>query len=137
MVCIYCGAHTSVVNSRHQRRTNTIWRRRKCERCASVFTSIEQPDLQAGLRIRRSPTQLVTFDRDRLFISIYECCRHRPAAVHEAGNLAQQVINGLLTRAVTPGLIDREDLVTLTYTVLKGYDRTAAALYSAYHPGKS
>ena len=133
MVCIYCGSPTSVVNSRHQRRNNAIWRRRKCSVCGSIFTSIERAELDAALRVE-SPAGLHAFDRDRLFISIYESCRHRPAAMSEAKNLTQQVINRLLAEPKTPGLVTRQQLIKATYQVLHSFDKAAATVFAAYHP---
>ena len=136
MVCLYCGSATSVINSRHQRRDNAIWRRRLCLGCLIVFTSIERAALDTTLRVQHPghAALLQPFDRDRLFISIYESCRHRPTAMHDARNLTQQIINRLLGSLETPGLVPRAQLVTISYQTLKKFDKAAASFFAAYHP---
>jgi transcriptional regulator NrdR family protein len=134
MVCVYCGAATQVVNSRHQRRSNDIWRRRKCTACGTVFTSIESADLASALRVERSQGQLEPFVRDKLFLSIYESCGHRPTALRDAANLTNQVIHRLISRPGHHGLIARSDIIDMATAILKPFDRAASTAYLAYHP---
>ncbi len=134
MVCVYCGSPTSVVNSRPKRRTNDIWRRRTCDHCGSTFTTVEQIDLQSALRVEHTSHHLQPFDRDRLFIDIYESCKHRPQAVGEAANLTQQVITMLLNDTTRPGLLDRREIIQTTHKTLKKFDAAAAVFYITYHP---
>jgi len=134
MVCPHCTANTDVVNSRKQHRLNTVWRRRKCAACGSIFTTIEGADLQSVLRVAHSATELEQFSRDRLFISIYESCRHRASALQDAANLTQQIISRVLASQQQPGLIERSSLVATAQKVLKTFDDAAAAYYGAYHP---
>jgi transcriptional regulator NrdR family protein len=74
------------------------------------------------------------FQRDKLFISIYESCKHRPTAVRDAGNLTQQIITKLLAVQTQPGLIARTSIIETCKKVLKPFDVAAATSYSAYHP---
>jgi transcriptional repressor NrdR len=134
MVCVYCGGPTQVANSRHQRRSNDIWRRRKCTSCGNVFTSIESTDLASALRVQQTATQLEPFVRDKLFLSIYESCRHRPTALRDAANITQLVINRLLVQHDHHGLLKRQDIITATAKALKPFDRAAVTAYLAYHP---
>jgi transcriptional regulator NrdR family protein len=134
MVCVYCSAPTQVVNSRHQRRNNDIWRRRKCTHCGSIFTAIESADLSGALRVAHTPQRLEPFLRDKLFVSIYDSCKHRPTALRDAGNLTQQIIARLLSTQDRPGLIHPDTIVNTSIDVLKRFDRAAATTYAAYHP---
>ncbi len=133
MVCPHCSNPTDVVNSRKQRRTNAIWRRRRCTSCQTVFTTLEGIDLQSVLRVAQTPTALQPFSRDRLFISIYESCKHRPTALMDASNLTQQVITLLTGVQTQPGLIDRVTIIQTVHRVLKRFDKAAATYYAAYH----
>lgn len=136
MVCIYCGSPTSVNNSRLQRNNNHVWRRRSCANCSSVFTTIERPDL-SGSFVVGSPTdkrnQLQSFNRDKLFLSIYECCKHRPNATEEAASLTQTVINQLVLEKRKNGLIERAAIAQNAYRALRRLDSAAAAIFAAYH----
>lgn len=135
MVCVYCGSATKVINSRKQQRGNGIWRRRQCLTCGAVFTSRELADLSESLRVTQSPSQkkLVPFIRDRLFLDIYESCRHRPTALGDAASLTQTIIDKLLATTQN-GAIERSEIVRASTTVLKRFDDAAATFYAAYHP---
>ncbi|HEY8999421.1 MAG TPA: hypothetical protein VIM53_03845 [Candidatus Saccharimonadales bacterium] len=135
MVCVYCGSATKVINSRKQRRGNGIWRRRECLACGAVFTSRELADLSESLRVAQnsSKKKLAPFTRDRLFIDIYESCRHRPTALGDAASLTQTVIDKLLA-ATSNGVIERNEIVKASATILKRFDSAAATFYAAYHP---
>jgi len=133
MVCVYCSSPTMVVNSRHIRRSNDIWRRRKCTACDSVFTSIEKADLAAALRLEPTTKVLEPFSRDRLFVSIYESCRHRTTALRDAANLTQQIVTLLVNQQEKSGLVTRGQLIAIVKQVLSKFDRAAATYYTAYH----
>jgi transcriptional regulator NrdR family protein len=99
-----------------------------------VFTSIESTDLASALRVQQTATQLEPFVRDKLFLSIYESCRHRPTALRDAANITQLVINRLLVQHDHHGLLKRQDIITATAKALKPFDRAAVTAYLAYHP---
>ena len=142
MVCIYCGKETHVINSRLQRRSNQIWRRRKCHECKSIFTSLEGADLALSVSFRRSQntnikgttaTSLEPFRRDILFLSILESCKHRKTAVEDATALTGTILSRLRP-LMTGAVIDRIDLDTITLPILERFDRAAAVHYAAFHP---
>lgn len=132
MVCIYCGHDTKVNNSRLQKRSNSVWRRRKCLNCQNVFSTIEAPDLAQGLRIEPSDGNLTPFVRAILLTSIYEVCKHRNNPADAADALTATVISNLLRKK--EAVIDRTTLVTEVMSVSKRFDKAAAVQYSAYHP---
>src|SRR5690348_1875861 len=97
MVCIYCGNKTDVINSRPQKRHNKVWRRRRCTKCEAVFTTTEAAALAESLRVARKakPNTLQPFLRDKLFLSIYKSCQHRPDAIQDASALTDTVVSRL------------------------------------------
>ena len=133
MVCLYCSSPTQVVNSRHRVRANDIWRRRKCTACASIFTTEERPELGGSLMVRHSVGDLEPFTRDKLFLSIYESCKHRTTALTDATALTQIVLSEAVPQAHS-GVLPRNALQQVTHTVLRRMDPVAATLYVAYHP---
>lgn len=133
MVCIYCGSATQVVNSRLQRRSNHIWRRRRCLSCLSIFTTEEHAELSGAIMVQYSSKSLRPFSRDQLFISIYESCKHRDSALRDATALTLIIIGSLLKHTRT-GLLHREDIVKTAYVALTRFDAAAATYYHAYHP---
>ncbi|MBX6334560.1 hypothetical protein IRY61_04455 [Candidatus Saccharibacteria bacterium] len=119
-----------------QRHNNHVWRRRSCTKCSSIFTTIERPDL-TGSFVVGSPGakkgQLQPFSRDKLFLTVYECCKHRSNAVEEAASIVQTVINQLVMQNRENGLIERAEIAQKAYNALKRLDPTAAAIFAAYH----
>lgn len=136
MVCVYCGSPTQVVNSRAQRRGNGVWRRRRCTVCAHVFTTEEHPDLSQSFMVEDTHGALSPFQRDKLFISLYEACKHREDALQAATSLTETIMGKVLKKRLR-GSIAAPELARTAYAVLHAFDRTAATVYSAYHPTTS
>lgn len=132
MKCIYCMGKTQVINSRPQKRLNHIWRRRKCSSCTSIFTTSEAPELDSSLLVQKSTT-LEPFSRDKLFLSIYESCKHRQTALNDAQALTGTIISRLL-RGAGSASIPVEQITLTAATVLNNFDKPAHTHYTAYHP---
>lgn len=132
MVCTYCGAETQVVNSRHQKRQNQVWRRRKCIGCTAIFTSLEAVDLSQAVRVV-SNESYEPFSRDRLLLSVYDSLRHRKTAIEDATALVATIISQLL-RLAESGAIQRDHIVAITSEILSRFDTLAATHYQAFHP---
>ena len=131
MVCIYCSAETQVINSRHQKKANQVWRRRRCLSCRAVFTTNEVTDPTQALRIRRK-TQLEPFSRDTMLLSIYDSLKHRKTASSDASGLTATVMSMLYPLAVDT-VLDREVVIELVGQVLARFDKAAAVHYQAFH----
>ena len=82
--------------------------------------------------IQLDETTLVPFQREKLFLSIYESCRHRPQAVEEALSLTQAVISNVL-EAKRGQPLTRQLLVDIVQQVLQAFDSTTATVYQAVH----
>ena len=133
MVCIYCGGLTFVINSRHQRQSNNIWRRRQCRSCRAIFTTHEKPDLKTGLMVQSSNSpHLQPFVRDKLFLSIYTSCSHRSNALDEASELTKTVIAKI--GQPTDAVIHTKTIAATAAAILERFDPVAATVYRAYHP---
>jgi transcriptional repressor NrdR len=133
MVCIYCCQATKVTNSRHQKGLNQVWRRRKCLSCHNIFTTLEAADLSLGLMFKDDAGSLEPFNRNNLFISIYESCRHRTSALEDAGTITS-IVMGKLLKTARSGVIRRSALQEITSKTLTGFDQAAYSHYQAYHP---
>jgi len=140
MVCIYCGTKTEVTNSRFNKRTNSVWRRRHCPNCGQTVSSYENIDLSRTWRVAQSApgskrTQLVDFSRDRLLVSVYKSCAHRPSAAQDASELTGTIIVQLRAKTVD-GLLQRNDIAQAVFAVLTHFDQAAATHYRAFHPAQ-
>jgi transcriptional repressor NrdR len=131
MVCIYCGGPTDITNSRPQKRVNKVWRRRRCHVCQAVFTTIEAAGLTDSLLVRNKGN-LKPFSRDKLFLSIYNSCRHRKTAIDDATALTDTVLSRL-PNILNEAAIERLLLAKTIQEVLARFDRAAAVHYGAFH----
>ena len=132
MVCIYCGSETKVVNSRHQKRVNNVWRRRQCLSCNTVFSTIEAPDMALSITVKQTNGSLEPFLRDKLLISVYESLKHRKSALADATALTSTIVMRVYELADT-SIIERAVVVEMTYAVLERFDLVAATHYKAFH----
>jgi transcriptional regulator NrdR family protein len=138
MVCVYCNGALTVSNSRPQKNHNQIWRRRPCRACGAVFTAIESIDLSKSLVVLKTPQnaskpELQSFDRDKLFISLYESLRHRATAASDARGLCDTTIAHIIKKAAD-GKIDDRTIIQLAANTLQKFDKAAATHYVAFHP---
>jgi len=79
-------------------------------------------------------SHIVPFNRDLLFLSIHEACKHRKNAVADASALTVTIIGKILTMRTERALIDRETIVQAASGILKQFDRAAYTHYLAFHP---
>lgn len=100
--------------------------------CGNVFSTYETADRAKAWRVSHDG-KLAEFERDRIFISLYKSLGHRPAALREAGDLADTVVSLLSKRP--EGDISAAELAQTAYSVLKRFDKAAATHYAAFHPG--
>lgn len=132
MVCIYCSGDTKVANSRLQKRTNRVWRRRRCLECGAVFSTEEQAVTDKSIVFKDSNV-LEPFSREKLLLSVYDTLRHRKTAVGDATALCDTIWSKAYLH-ITDGIILRDDLVRITAATLQRFDRAGATAYLAFHP---
>lgn len=132
MFCVNCFHKTTyVANSRPHKKTPSVWRRRTCPSCHSVFTTIEQPSLAENKLISLPDGKNAVFNLGRLIISISRSFSHdEHKAKYDSLWLAQTVQDTLSTEyaVITP-----EDITAVTHHVLKRFDELAAVQYAARH----
>ncbi|HET7320409.1 MAG TPA: hypothetical protein VFI84_02355 [Candidatus Saccharimonadales bacterium] len=132
MVCIQCSGPTRVFNSRLKKRLNQVWRRRECEHCGLIFTSLEEIDYKTSLAVRDADGRLQPFSRDKLLLSLHKSLQHRPTALSDASALTDTVIARLLSQTQHSAINDR-GIVTTAYLVLARFDTVASVHYQAFH----
>ncbi len=131
MVCIYCQSKTQVTNSRPQKRSNSIWRRRQCQSCEAIFTSIEIADLSASIVVSKEKS-LEAFSRDKLLLSIHGSLKHRKTAPSDATALTDTIISQTVPH-ITDATIKADVLAKISYQTLDRFDKAAATHYKAFH----
>jgi transcriptional regulator NrdR family protein len=133
MVCVQCGGQTQVINSRHQKRANQVWRRRRCLSCGAVFTSEESPAYGASWAVQGSSGALQPFSRDKLLLSLHRSLQHRQTALEDAAGLTDTVIRRL-SAVVTDGVIESRAIAQVAQVALNRFDLAASTHYAAFHP---
>ncbi len=130
MVCPYCKKSSQVTNSRHQKRPNSVWRRRKCLGCGAIWTSVERPEYATIWRVSCGG-HLLDFMPETLLISLYKALEHRKSADVDAKHIYETVLQKLASKH---SAVLSTDLIKKTsYDILRRYDKVAAALYQVTH----
>ena len=132
MVCIHCGGKTHTINSRLQKRANQVWRRRQCQACGAVFTTKESADYTAAWRVSHKTGDLEPFQRDKLFLSLYQACGHRSTAQSDASGLTDTIIAKLLTSEPS-GVIKSTRITSVAQVALNRFDKAASSYYAVRH----
>lgn len=130
MVCPYCGHDSEVYNSRPRKKGLAVWRRRRCPACKAVWTTHEEI-AEDSYRVRKNGA-LQAFRRPVLYLSLYECLKHRHNAPTEAELIAQTVV--LKLQQENKPLIDVNDLKKIAAETLNHFDTLAGQLYGLAHP---
>ena len=79
-------------------------------------------------------SHMLPFDRDTLFLSIYDACRHRSSAVTDATALTDAIVAKLVRRNTGHGVINRNEIVETVIEALRHFDSAAQVHFAAYHP---
>jgi transcriptional repressor NrdR len=132
MICIYCGCDTRVVNSRLQKRSNQVWRRRSCKRCGAVFTTHEAIDLSSTLLVVVGGVPK-PFVADMLFTELLMAMSHRKNSYLDAREATSTVIKKLLELPGKPLYLPSQ-ISLVASEVLKKLDWRAHLRYTAEHP---
>ena len=137
MVCLYCRSKTQVTNSRPQKRSNAIWRRRQCVGCRALFTSVEQIDVSASLRVKR-PEGLEPYNKEKLMFSLHESLKHLEGASEAAKELTETItllVAQNNTQNAGTAVVPVKEIVSSANTVLLRFDNVAGLHYQASHKG--
>jgi transcriptional repressor NrdR len=132
MDCYICGKDTKVVNSRAQTRLNQVWRRRLCNHCDYIFTTIEKIDLERSISVKTNSGNITPFIKEKLLISINSSLGHRKNHVSESIALTDTIISKLCSKYKN-SLIGKADIINVSQEVLKNFDKTASIYYGAYY----
>lgn len=132
MFCIKCfHKKTQVINSRPHKKQPSVWRRRQCPQCQTIFTTRERPSLGENTFVSLQNGTKRPFNLGKLTISIWGAFSHQPTkATYDALWLAESIEEHLSTEyaVITP-----EDIAAVTHQTLKRYDELAAVQYAAKH----
>lgn len=132
MVCPYCGGATDVINSREQKRSNQVWRRRRCTGCSTVFTTHESASLPQLFAVKQGEKPQA-FEPDKILAELLIDLRHRSDAYEAAKELCASITQKA-TKNASGGLILPQDISYYAADVLKKFDKQGYLRFVAEHP---
>jgi transcriptional regulator NrdR family protein len=131
MFCIKClHPSTHVSNSRASKKQPSIWRRRHCPQCDSVFTTREYPDIHTSPARVQHREHSEPFNLSLIVISIASAFSHAPDKGNRQALWLAQTVEARLAQEqiLTPTTI-----TMAIYTTLQQFDELAAIQYAARH----
>ena len=132
MFCIRCHSpNTKVINSRPHKKRATIWRRRQCLTCKTVFTTTETVATDGMLSVTDTRGDKSPFSVARLLISISPLLSERSSAPDDAYWLAVTAYEKAL--AIGEPQISTNELASITFGAIERFDSTAALKYALDH----
>jgi transcriptional repressor NrdR len=132
MVCVLCSSTTRVINSRAQKRSNRVWRRRQCLTCGFVFSTEESVQYEHVWLVRGASDSYSPFSSNKLLMSLYRSCQHRLTALNDAAALSETIIQKLQPKFID-GQISSQTIVQVSQVALNRFDQAASVHYSANH----
>ncbi len=132
MFCVNCfHMNTRVTNSRPSKKQPSVWRRRECQSCHTVFTTHERPSLADNKLVHLPDGKTSTFNLGKLILSIAQAFTHMPETAQYSALWLAQTVEGTLStehQIITPAEIE-----ATTHQVLKHFDEAAALQYAIKH----
>lgn len=131
MRCPYCQqCETSVLESRLTSDTESIRRRRVCERCGKRFTTYERVE-GVDLQVVKKNGLVETFDREKLRKGIIKATWKRPVSMSDIEDLMSDVERRLRLRSTTK--IKSWEIGNLVMNRLRQIDPVAYILFASVY----
>jgi transcriptional repressor NrdR len=131
MNCPYCNHDSKVTNSRLQKRSNSVWRRRQCLSCHAIWTTSERLQGSGTFKVDVNGN-LVDFHPELLLISLYESLKHRKTPAIDAQYIFSTVLEQL--QKTNKPVFTTQLISQTVHKVLKNFDKLGAELYKTLHP---
>lgn len=131
MRCPYCQqSETSVLESRITSDTESIRRRRVCDRCGKRFTTYERVE-GVDLQVVKKNGVVETFDREKLRKGIVKATWKRPVSMSDIDDVLAEVERRLRLRSTTQ--IKSWEIGNLVMDHLRRLDPVAFILFASVY----
>lgn len=132
MICINSSHEpTKVINSRANKKTPVVWRRRQGIWSGVTFTTYERPALAENKHIQLSDGNYETFNLGKLILSIAAAFAHNEQSAQYDSLWLAQTVEDQLSMDQAP--LTKTAITLATHGVLKRFDELAAMQYAARH----
>ncbi|MGN0383893.1 MAG: transcriptional regulator NrdR [Eubacterium sp.] len=93
MKCPFCGEeNTKVIDSRPAEDSNSIRRRRQCEKCNKRFTTYEKVE-NIPLIVIKKDNNREPYDRNKIEAGIIRSCHKRPVSIDQITEILEEIEN--------------------------------------------
>ena len=121
MKCPFCGdENTKVIDSRPSEETNSIRRRRQCEKCNKRFTTYEKVETIPLVVIKKGNVR-EAYDRSKIEAGVFRSCHKRPISIDQINSVVDDIEKrGYNTFVANGPLIEADvtDLSKFNYKVI-------------------
>ncbi|MCL1947031.1 MAG: transcriptional regulator NrdR [Chitinivibrionia bacterium] len=132
MKCPYCKAddQNKVVDSRSNRESDAIRRRRECENCHKRFTTYEYIE-RAEIVVVKRDRRREDFSADKLRKGINIACTKRPISIDDVENLIEKIIKNAESSGKTE--IESREIGTMVMDELYALDQIAYIRFASVY----
>ena len=128
MKCPSCGYEKSkVIDSRPVDESNSIRRRRECEKCFIRFTTYEIIDVYQPVVLKKDGS-MELFDKNKLLTGLMKACQKRPVNAEQVADEIEAALYNTMRREVTSQKIGE-----LAMEKLKELDAVAYVRFASVH----
>jgi len=131
MKCPYCGNLDSrVIDSRLTEDSESIRRRRECERCFKRFTTYERIETQPIIVIKKDGTSQ-PFDRNKIFNGLIRACVKRNISTQTLEKIVNEVETEIKNNPSKE--ISSKEIGDLVLKYLKNLDKVAYVRFASVY----
>jgi transcriptional repressor NrdR len=138
MDCPFCGSsQVMVVNSRPNSAKSRIWRRRKCEKCGSSFTTYEKINLSYIVVVKKSGRKQ-KYSRAKLYSSIYHSCLDKKNVDRGEASQFSEMVTDTVEEAIFKlknNQVSSGEILNMVLDALKVKSQDTLMRYLAYRKG--
>lgn len=132
MKCPICGSIAlKTVNSRSTRSNTQTWRRKECQKCHSVITTYEKPDMSWLSVINTTKNLQTPYKRFLLSKSVLDAFNNENSPEADVDSLVDSIEIRLINNKKTT--ISHEELIAMVLSTLKPISIKAYMYYLASH----
>lgn len=127
MVCPICGENAEVSNSRKRRSGFSVWRRRRCQGCSNVFTTVEQIATESVAAFKAAEGGLKPLRRSEVYVSVFKALGGLETAASTAEQLTLTCLDKILGERTA--VLEQRTIEKHIFETLSAYRSLAGQRY--------
>lgn len=131
MKCPYCNEeNTRVIDSRPIEESNSIKRRRQCDKCGKRFTTFEKIEMIPLIVIKRDNNR-EPYDRSKIQAGVIRSCHKRPVSMEQINKLVDDIETEIFNRGEQE--VSSSVIGDLLMNKLKDFDSVAYVRFASVY----